>query len=110
MDEEKIKIKIQELQIFEQNLQATSLQRQSFQVEINEIENALEEIKNTKDEVFKIVGNIMIKSEKEAINKDLSEKKKILEAKIAAFEKQEKLIEEKAQKLREEVNEFLKEK
>ncbi|PIN92944.1 prefoldin subunit beta [Candidatus Pacearchaeota archaeon CG10_big_fil_rev_8_21_14_0_10_31_24] len=100
--------KIQELQLTEQNLQNFSLQKQSIQVEINEIVNALTEISKTKDDVFRVLGGIMIKANKEDLKKELEDKQKVLEIRINSFDKQEKMLEEKSQKLREELNEAMK--
>ena len=55
---------IQEMQILEQNLQNILMQKQAFQMEITETQSALEEIENSGDEVYKIIGSLMIKSEK----------------------------------------------
>jgi len=96
--------KIQELQILEQNIQSSIMQKQTIQLELNETNNALEEIKKSKDDVFKIVGGIMIKSDNNTIKKELEEKNKILDLKIKTLEKQEKLVEEKANKIKQEIN------
>ncbi|MEK6928635.1 MAG: prefoldin subunit beta [Nanoarchaeota archaeon] len=98
--------KIQELQILEQHLQGFLMDKQSFQIELNELLNALEEIKKTEDDVYKIIGGIMIKADKKELSKELDEKKKIFELRISSIEKQEKLIENKASYLRTELNDF----
>ena len=95
--------KIQHLQILEQNLQNLLMQKQAFQFELNETENALNEVKKTKEDVFKLVGSIMLKTSKEDIEKDLSQKKDILSLRTKSIEKQESQIREAAEKLREEV-------
>jgi len=56
--------KIQDLQLSEQALQNILLQKQAFQLELNETDAALHEVEKAKDEVYKIVGQIMLKSEK----------------------------------------------
>lgn len=94
--------KIAQLQLLEQNLQGFLMQKQQFQVQLTEVESALEEIKNT-DESFKIVGNIMVKAKKEELEKDLKEKKEMLELRIKTIEKQEKNIKEKAETIQKEV-------
>lgn len=81
--------KIQEMQILEQNLQNLLLQKQAFQMELSETESALKEIEKSGDEVFKIIGQLMIKTEKAKIKEELSNKKKILELRIKTMEKQE---------------------
>jgi len=96
--------KVKDLQMTEQNVQNLSLQKQTSQVELNEINNALAEIEKTDDEIYKILGGIMIKTDKTALKKELGEKKKLLELRIQAIEKQEKLVSEKAKKLRSEIS------
>ena len=95
--------KIQELQISEQTLQNLLLQRQAFQLELNEIDSAIEETKDSDDEIYKISGQIMIKAEKTKILKDLEEKKKILDLRLKAIEKQEALLKQKIDSIRKEV-------
>lgn len=90
---------IQQLQLLEQNLQNFMLQRQNFQMQLLEIENALKEIETTKDKPFKIVGSLMVQTEKEDIKKDLSSKKEIIELRIKNLEKQESRLKEKAEEL-----------
>lgn len=98
--------KIQELQIYEQNLQNILLQKQIFQAELNEIESALKELEKSKEEdCFQITGGIMVKRKKQEIEKELKEKKEITELRIKSFEKQEGLINKKAEDIRKELAE-----
>jgi prefoldin beta subunit len=101
--------KIQELQILEQQKQIFLMEKQSVQVELNEINNAADEVKKTNEEVYKILGGIMIKSDKNTLIQELDEKRKVLEIRINALEKQEKLIEEKINKARADVASSIKE-
>ena len=76
---------IQELQILEQNLQSIMMQKQAFQLELSEVENALEELKKSGDEVYKIVGQVMIKAKKakqEANKVPVKSDKKVYEQQI----------------------------
>ena len=95
--------KIQEIQIFEQNLQNLLLQKQAFQLEISETTSALKEIESSDDEVFKIIGQLMIKTEKSKIKQELIDREKILELRIKSIEKQENSLTEQVEKIREEV-------
>lgn len=99
--------KIQELQILEQNLQNLLMQKQTVQIELNEVQNALNDLKKTEDEVYKVIGGVMLRSNKADLLKELSEKQKILELRIFSVEKQEKILEEKTGKLRKELTEIL---
>jgi prefoldin beta subunit len=95
--------KIQELQSYEQTLQALLMQKQTFQIEINETENALSEIIKTKDDVFKIVGNIMIKTNKESVEKELKEKQNLLSLRLKSIDKQETELTKELESLKDEV-------
>ena len=100
--------KVQDLQMLDQSLQGFIAQKQVNQLELNESNNALDELKKTSSsEVFKITGGIMIKTKKEDLVKNLEEKKKLLDLRVNSIEKQEKLLEEKASKLREDINKEL---
>jgi len=94
---------IKELQMLEQNLQAIMMQKQAFQSEMSEIENAFEELEKTKDEVYKIIGNIMLKSSKETILKDLKEKREIIALRVKALDSQEKSFSDHTDELRKKV-------
>lgn len=96
--------KIQELQILERNLQSSSMEKQNLQVELNEIDNAADEIKKAPSEVYRILSGLMIKTNADSLTKDLNERKKVLDLRILAIVKQEKLVEEKANSLREQIN------
>lgn len=107
IDEETAR-QIQELQLLEQNLQNFLLQKQAFMLEKNETENALEEIKKTDGDVYKIIGQVMLKSKKAAVEKELQHKKDIIELRVKAIERQEEQIKEQLIKKREEVMKKLK--
>jgi len=102
VDQETTK-KIQELQALEQGLQNIALQKQAFQLELDEAENSLEEIKKTKEDVYKLVGQIMIKGDKKTIEKEIDQKKEILKIRTTTLEKQEQEIEKNLEKLKKEV-------
>lgn len=102
--------KIQEAQVLEQNLQNLLLQKQVFLYELNETASALEETEKTKDDIYKIVGQVMLKSKKQDIIKELEEKKEILNLRIKAIENQENNLKEKLEKIKGEIERLLKEK
>jgi len=81
--------KIQEMQLLEQNLQNLLLQKQAFQMELSETKSALKEIEKSGDEVFKIIGQLMIKTEKSKMKEELSNKEKIITLRVNSIEKQE---------------------
>ena len=95
--------KIQQLQLIEQNLQGIVAQKQTFQMQLSENENALEELEKTKRNAYKIIGTIMISSEKGDLIKELKEQKEILDLRIKSLDKQEKNFREKAEEIQKEV-------
>ncbi|MBS3132063.1 prefoldin subunit beta [Candidatus Woesearchaeota archaeon] len=94
--------KVSQLQLYEQSLQNLLSQKQQFQMRLAEIESALKELEKT-DSAYKIVGNIMVSSDKAELKKDLESKKEMSELRVKALEKQETQIKQKAEKLQEEV-------
>lgn len=104
MDEKKL----QEMQILEQRLQNSIFQKQAFQMELAETNSALKEIEKSGDEVFKIIGQLMIKTEKSKIREELLSKQKILELRIKSLEKQESSLSEQLDKIRNELTKSVK--
>ena len=94
--------KISQLQMFEQSMQSFLGQKQQFQVQLVEIESALGELDNT-DKAYKIIGNIMVESDKTELKADLLSKKEMLELRIKTMEKQENQVREKASNLQSEI-------
>ena len=90
-------------------MQSFLVQKQQFQAQLIEIESALKELEQSK-EAYKIVGNIMVSSDKDELEKDLKKKKEIVELRIKTLEKQENQIKDKASGVQAEVMEELKEK
>jgi prefoldin beta subunit len=93
---------IQELQKLEQNLQGYAQQRQSLKAQELEFTSALSEL-DTTEKAYKIIGTIMVSSEKEELKKDLASKKTLLEKRLEAIEKQEKKLQEKYKELQQKV-------
>jgi len=95
--------KIQEMQFLEQNLQNLMLQKQAFQMELSETIEAANEINHSPDEVFKIVGQLMIQTNKTKMIDELKNKEKILDLRIKSIEKQEDSLTKQVEKIRGEV-------
>ena len=93
---------IQQLQLLEQSMQSLNMQRQGFQMQFIEAENALAEIEKV-ESAYKRVGNIMVLSGKDDLAKELQSKKEILELRLKNIEKQESKIKARAAKLQEEI-------
>ncbi len=81
--------KIQELQFYERTLQNLIMQKQAFQLELLETERAISELSKSNEDVFKLIGQIIIKADKEQTNKDLIKKKGLLSLRLDSIKKQE---------------------
>lgn len=105
---EETKRKIQELQVLEQSLQSLLMQKQQLQIELSENSNAINEVSKASGDIYKILGQVMLKSEKNSVLKELNDKKKLGDLRLNAIEKQQGMIEEKTQKLQKEISQNIK--
>ncbi len=95
--------KLQEMQLSEQALQSLLLQKQAFQLELSETENAISEVEKTSGDVFKVVGQVMVRKSKEEILDELKKRKEILELRVRSIEKQEENLRGKLEELKKEI-------
>ncbi len=94
--------KIRQLQMMEQAMQQLLVQKQAFQMQLMEAESALKELSGS-GEAYKIIGNIMVLTKKEELEKELNEKKETVELRIGSLEKQETKTRERAASLQKEI-------
>jgi len=95
--------KIQALQVLEQTFQNITFQKQNFQMEVNETKTALEEVEKSKSDIFKVLGQVMIKADKNSLLKELKEKSDLLSLRMKSIEKQELQMREEIERLRGEI-------
>jgi len=101
--------KIEQLSLYEQNLQNLLSQRQNFQTQLVEVQSAIKESQTSK-EVYKIIGNIMVLSDSTDITKELEDKQEMLNIRIKSIQKKEEEIKEKSKVLQEEIFQEVKKK
>ncbi|MEM2102492.1 MAG: prefoldin subunit beta [Candidatus Bathyarchaeia archaeon] len=79
------------LQQVQQTLQAIITQKQQIELEIGEIDTALEEMQKTADDcpIYKSVGSILVKTEKSKITTELTERRELLNTRLSVLAKQE---------------------
>ncbi len=100
--------KIQELQLLQQRLQLFTAQKQQFQMQMIEVENALEEIGKSKGAVYRLIGEILIEKNADEVKKDLADKKEELDLRIKTLDKQETKTKESVLALQKEISAELK--
>ena len=98
---------IQQLQMYEQNMQQLLMQRQQYSTQAIELESAIKELENTKT-AYKIVGNIMVLSTPMDLTTELNEKKELVELRLRSFEKQEEQLRNRAGDLKDQIMKSLK--
>lgn len=96
--------KLSQINYLTQNLQQLLFQKHAFSLELSEIDSALSELDSSNDEVYKIVGQMFIKSNKEKVKKEFEDKKKFIEIKLKSFDKQENEISQMIEKIRSEIS------
>jgi prefoldin beta subunit len=86
-----------QLQTFQQHYQAAALQHESLSIQKIELDNAVEELSKAgdKDDVFKAVGPILIRSTKAGLAADLAEKRDSVDARLKSTDAQLKKLREK---------------
>lgn len=95
--------KIQEMQILEQSLQQILMQKQAFQMELSETQSALKELDNSGEEAYKVIGQLMLKTDKKVIKEELKNKEKLLKTRTDTLDKQEEEFSKKLEKIRDEI-------
>ncbi|MEM1687966.1 MAG: prefoldin subunit beta [Nanopusillaceae archaeon] len=109
MDEEYINKKLEEFETVRQTYLALLYQKQKLEEDLIELENAVKELENLKEgeTVFKLVGNVLIKKDKEKLLEELKEKKDILNIRLQSIDKQENQLREKLTILQNEIEKLL---
>jgi len=100
--------KIGELQMIQQRMNVFANQKQVFQIQQIETENALKELENAKSPVYKLVGELLIEKSPEELKKELEEKKTDADIRVKSIEKQEEKAKQRAMELQAEVTKNLK--
>ena len=105
-----LKEQISRLQQLQQNLQAIMMQKQQIELEIVETERALEELSKitTSDSIYKAAGPLLIKSEKDTVEKELTEKKELANTRVMVLGKQELRVKENLKEVENKINQMLK--
>lgn len=101
--------KIMQFQELQERIRALIARRQQLEVELREVEGALDELRNASEDslIFKFAGRILMRVSKDAVVKELSEKKETLELHIKTLEKQEAHARKRLEELRQDLSQAL---
>jgi prefoldin beta subunit len=91
---EQIKEDVVRLQALQQKMQAILVQKQTLQIQKVEVENALKEVGGAKpgEEVYEIVGAVMLKKNVKELSKSLKDKSEVFDLRLKSYDKQIKTI------------------
>jgi prefoldin beta subunit len=92
--------KNQEIQFLEQHIQGILYQKQTLEIELVEVEAALKELEKSGEEVYKIIGQMMLKSDKGEMKKELGEKKDKANSNLKLLQEQEDSLKQSLDKLK----------
>ena len=94
-----------QLQQVQQQAQALASQKAQVTSALNETEMALEELSKLEDDavIYKNVGQLLIKGERDSVATELTEKKETMELRVRTLEKQGERIQKRFQQLQEQL-------
>ena len=86
------------------------MQKQQVEAELSEVDRALDELKTTPEgeQIYKYAGNLLIKVTKEAITKELQERKEVSNTRTLVLGKQETRFKESLNDLQTKIDDMLK--
>jgi prefoldin beta subunit len=99
-------VKLQQLQ---SQLERLSYERSVIDSELREINKVLEELSSLPADtsVYKVVGNLLVKKDKSSVEKELNDRKEILELRSRTYQKQEDILKKQFEELQKKVNDLL---
>ena len=98
-----------QFQQVQQQAQVLLGQRQQLELLLRETERALEELGKLPEDavVYKSVGTILVKSEREQLQKDLTEQKETLDLRVKTLGRQEERAIQRLREMREKLDQAL---
>ena len=97
------------LQQLQQTLQAVVSQKQQLEMDMTETDRALTELEKVTGEtpVYKSVGSILVKADKQTLLSELKEKKELLNTRVTVLGRQEERTRERLKDIQQKLQEKL---
>jgi prefoldin beta subunit len=97
------------LQQLQQTLQGVLSQKQQLELQLTEVEQATSELENLKETavVYKSIGALLVKSEKDKVSTELTERKELLKMRVGVLAKQEERLRTQVKDLQEKLQQDL---
>jgi prefoldin beta subunit len=93
----------------QQTLQAVSTQKQQLEIEASETDRALAELEKLNDSstVYKSIGSLLLRSDRQTLLTELKERKELLGTRVTVLGRQEERTKERMKELQEKLQEKL---
>jgi len=97
------------LQQLQQTLQGVMAQKQQLTLQLNEVEQAANELEKLTETavIYKSIGALLVKSEKDKVTTELTERKELLKMRVEVLGKQETRLRTQAKDLQEKLQQDL---
>ena len=97
------------LQQLQQTLQGVMAQKQQFTLQLSEVEQAVSELEKLNETavIYKSIGALLVKSEKDKVTTELTERKELLKMRVDVIGKQETRLRTQAKDLQEKLQQDL---
>ena len=105
MNEDDLKLQVQEFQNVQAQLQMLGMQLQQLNVQESETQKALDEIDKGNGPFYRFVSNILVEKEKETLKKELTDEKDTISLRVSSFKKQEDRLKPRFDELRKRLEE-----
>ena len=101
--------RLMRLQQLQQTLQGVMAQKQQLEMQLNEVEQASVELEKLEETavVYKSIGALLVKSEKNTVETELSERKELLKMRVDVLAKQDERIKTQVKELQEQLQQDL---
>lgn len=99
-------IRFQQIQV---QLNQLIAEKSILEQELREINRALEVLKNVPDntEIYRAAGHLLIKINKEVAEKELSERKELIELRIKTLDRQESLLRQQLSEIQNKLSQYI---
>jgi prefoldin beta subunit len=97
------------LQQLQQSLQSVLTQKQQLDMQLTEVEQASSELEKLDETavIYKSIGALLVKSKKEKVTTDLTERKELLKMRVEVLAKQEERLRTQVKDLQEKLQQDL---
>ncbi len=101
--------KLAQFQQMQQQAQAIVAQRAQMELQLKDIERTLQAVEGAKEdaELYRSTGSILIRSTKEDVTKELTDRKETLDLRVKTLLRQEERFQEKLKETQEELKKAL---